>query len=141
MIAAGSSVAFRLPELAMPGSGRAYIVVGVTVMWLGVSLRQWAVRTLGRFFTFKLIVQTDQRVVENGPYQVVRHPSYSGLLLSWLGTAIALGNWLSLALLTIPYAFALAHRIRVEEGLLRHGLGPDYERYAASRKRVVPGVW
>ncbi|HXR53613.1 MAG TPA: isoprenylcysteine carboxylmethyltransferase family protein [Acidimicrobiales bacterium] len=138
---AGFWLAFRLPKLAMPGPGRAYIVVGVVVMWLGFALRQWAVRTLGRFFTFELSVQTDQRVVENGPYRVVRHPSYSGLLLSWLGTAIALGNWLSLALLTIPYAIALIHRIRVEEGLLRQGLGPDYERYAASRKRLVPGVW
>jgi protein-S-isoprenylcysteine O-methyltransferase Ste14 len=138
---AGFWLAFHLTKLAMPGPGRVYIVVGVVLMWLGVALRQWAVHTLGRFFTFKLTVQSDQRVVDVGPYRVVRHPSYSGLLLSGLGTAIALGNWLALALLTVPYVIALAHRIEVEEGLLRSGLGPDYERYAASRKRLVPGVW
>ena len=138
---AGFGLAFHLTKLAMPGPGRVYIVVGVVLMWLGVALRQWAVHTLGRFFTFKLTVQSDQRVVDVGPYRVVRHPSYSGLLLSGLGTAIALGNWLALALLTVPYAIALAHRIQVEERLLRSGLGPDYERYAASRKRLVPGVW
>jgi protein-S-isoprenylcysteine O-methyltransferase Ste14 len=99
------------------------------------------VHTLGRFFTFKLTVQSDQRVVESGPYRVVRHPSYSGLLLGGLGTAIALGNWLALGLLTVPYVIALAYRIRVEEGMLRDGLGPDYDRYAATRKRLVPGVW
>lgn len=138
---AGFWLAFHLTKLAMPGPGRVYIVVGVVLMWLGVALRQWAVHTLGRFFTFKLTVQSDQRVVDVGPYRVVRHPSYSGLLLAGLGTAIALGNWLALALLTVPYVIALAHRIEVEEGLLRSGLGPDYERYAASRKRLVPGVW
>jgi len=138
---AGFWLAFHVERLSLPGPGRVYIAVGVALVALGVLLRQWAVRTLGRFFTFQLTVQTDQRVVDGGPYRVVRHPSYSGLLLSGLGTAIALGNWLSLALLTIPYVIALAHRIQVEEALLRQGLGNDYDRYAASRKRLVPGVW
>jgi protein-S-isoprenylcysteine O-methyltransferase Ste14 len=138
---AGFYLAFHLTKLAMPGPGRVYVVAGVALIWLGVALRQWAVHTLGRFFTFKLTVQSDQRVVESGPYRVVRHPSYSGLLLSGLGTAIALGNWLALGLLTVPYLIALAHRIGIEERMLRDGLGPDYARYAASRTRLVPGVW
>jgi protein-S-isoprenylcysteine O-methyltransferase Ste14 len=138
---AGFWLAFHLTGLAMPGPGRVYVVVGVVLIWLGVALRQWAVQTLGRFFTFKLTVRSDQRVVETGPYRVVRHPSYSGLLLSGLGTAIALGNWVALGLLTVPYVIALTHRIQVEEGMLREGLGPEYERYAASRQRLVPGVW
>jgi protein-S-isoprenylcysteine O-methyltransferase len=99
------------------------------------------VHTLGRFFTFKLTVQSDQRVVDSGPYRVVRHPSYSGVLLSGFGTAVALGNWVSLVVIVVPSVLALARRIQVEEGMLREGLGPDYDRYAASRKRLVPGVW
>ena len=138
---AGFWLAFRLKSLAMPGPGRLYIVVGIVCIGFGVAIRQWAVRTLGRFFTFRLTVSTDQGVVQSGPYRVVRHPSYSGLLLSGLGTAIALGNWVSLAVLVIPYVIALVHRIRVEEGMLREGLGADYERYATSRKRLVPGIW
>lgn len=134
-------VAFRLHSVAMPGPGRVYVAVGVALICLGIAIRQWAVHTLGRFFTFKLTVQSDQRVVDSGPYRVVRHPSYSGLLVSGIGTAIALGNWVSLGVIVIPYVIALARRIQVEEGLLRQGLGPDYDRYAASRKRLVPGVW
>jgi protein-S-isoprenylcysteine O-methyltransferase Ste14 len=137
----GFSLAFRLTGLAMPGSGRVYIVAGVALMWLGIVLRQWAVHTLGRFFTFQLTVRSDQHVVVTGPYRWVRHPSYSGLLLTSLGAAVALGNWVSLAVLTVPYACAMAYRIRIEEGMLREGLGADYETYAQSRKRLVPGVW
>jgi protein-S-isoprenylcysteine O-methyltransferase Ste14 len=138
---AGFLVAFHLHRLAMPGPGRVYVAVGVALIFLGIAIRQWAVHTLGRFFTFKLTVQSDQRVVDSGPYRVVRHPSYSGVLLSGFGTAVALGNWVSLVVIVVPSVLALARRIQVEEGMLREGLGPDYDRYAASRKRLVPGVW
>lgn len=138
---AGFLVAFHLHSLAMPGPGRVYVAVGVALICLGMAIRQWAVHTLGRFFTFKLTVQGDQRVVDSGPYRVVRHPSYSGLLVSGIGTAVALGNWVSLGVIVVPAVLALARRIQVEEGMLRQGLGPDYDRYAASRKRLVPGVW
>jgi protein-S-isoprenylcysteine O-methyltransferase Ste14 len=137
----GFLIAFRATGLAIPGPGRVYIAVGVALMWLGIGLRQWSVRTLGRFFTFELTVRTGQRVVEAGPYRVLRHPSYAGLLLTSLGAGIALGNWATLALLTIPYGFAMARRIGVEEAMLRQGLGEDYERYASGRKRLIPGVW
>lgn len=138
---AGFLVAFHATGLAMPGPGRVYVGIGVVLMWLGIGLRQWSVRTLGRFFTFQLTVRTDQRVVEAGPYRVVRHPSYSGLLLTSLGAGIALGNWAALALLTIPYTVALTRRIGIEETMLREGLGEDYERFASKRKRLIPGVW
>ena len=138
---AGFLVAFHLHSLAMPGPGRVYVAVGVALICLGMAIRQWAVDTLGRFFTFKLTVRGDQRVVDSGPYRVVRHPSYSGLLVSGIGTAVALGNWVSLGVIVVPAVLALARRIQVEEGMLRQGLGPDYDRYAASRKRLVPGVW
>jgi protein-S-isoprenylcysteine O-methyltransferase Ste14 len=135
------TLGFRLNGLAMPGDGRAYIVAGVTVMLLGIGLRQWAVHTLGRFFTFQLTVRTDQKVVESGPYRVLRHPSYTGMLLSALGTGIAIGNWLSLALAFLPYTVSLVRRIGIEEAMLRQGLGSDYEHFASTRKRLVPGVW
>ncbi|MGH9008056.1 MAG: methyltransferase family protein [Acidimicrobiales bacterium] len=137
----GFLIAFRATSLAIPGPGRGYVAVGVALMWLGIGLRQWSVRTLGRFFTFQLTVRIGQRVVDGGPYRVLRHPSYSGLLLTSLGAGIALGNWVTLALLTIPYALAMARRIGIEEAMLRQGLGEDYERYASGRKRLIPGVW
>ncbi len=134
-------IGFRLRSLGMPGDGRIYIAAGVALMWAGIGFRQWSVHTLGRFFTFQLTVRSDQKVVEAGPYRVLRHPSYAGMLITALGTGVALGNWLSLALSFVPYVVSLVRRINVEEAMLREGLGPDYERFAATRKRLVPGLW
>jgi protein-S-isoprenylcysteine O-methyltransferase Ste14 len=64
---------------------------GLVLMWAGIALRQWAVTVLGRFFTVDVRVQPDQTVVEAGPYRYVRHPSYSGMIITFLG--LALGNW------------------------------------------------
>jgi protein-S-isoprenylcysteine O-methyltransferase Ste14 len=116
-------------------------VVGVVMMAAGIAIRQWAVALLGRFFTTDVRVHTDQTVVETGPYRWVRHPSYTGLLMTLLGVGLALGNWASvLALLILPTA-GLAVRIHVEERALLDGLGEPYRRFASSRARLIPGVW
>jgi protein-S-isoprenylcysteine O-methyltransferase Ste14 len=110
-------------------------------MWLGVGLRQWAVWTLGRFFTVEVRVAPDQTVVDDGPYRWVRHPSYTGLLLSLVGLGLALGNWLSVLALAIVPSVGLVIRIRVEERELLVALGDPYREYAARHRRLVPGVW
>ncbi len=116
-------------------------VIGLVMMWLGVALRQWAVWTLGRFFTVVVRVAANQTVVETGPYRWVRHPSYTGLLLTLVGLGAALGNWLSvLALATLP-TVGLVIRIRVEEREILAGLGEPYRKYAEGRRRLLPGIW
>lgn len=115
--------------------------VGIVLMWAGIALRQWAVLTLGRYFTVVVRVASDQHVVVRGPYRWVRHPSYTGLLLSLVGLGAALGNWLSvLALATLP-TIGLVIRIRVEEAALLSALGDSYREYAEHRRRLVPGLW
>lgn len=132
--------AISVPSAATPG-GWSPFVAGLAMMWLGIALRQWAVWTLGRFFTVVVRVAPRQTVVEAGPYRWVRHPSYTGLLLTLIGLGVALGNWLSvLALAAIPLV-GLVIRIRVEERELLAGLGEPYRRYAQGRRRLVPGVW
>lgn len=115
--------------------------VGVAVIWLGIGLRQWAVWTLGRFFTLVVRVSEGQPVVDRGPYRWVRHPSYTGLMLSLAGLGLALGNWLSLLALVVLPGVGLAVRIRVEERALLAGLGEPYRAYAERRKRLVPHLW
>ncbi len=115
--------------------------VGIVLMWAGIALRQWAVLTLGRYFTVVVRVASDQQVVVRGPYRWVRHPSYTGLLLTLVGLGAALGNWLSiLALATLP-TIGLVIRIRVEEAVLLSALGDPYREYAEHRRRLVPGLW
>jgi protein-S-isoprenylcysteine O-methyltransferase Ste14 len=132
--------AVRVPTALLPFPRTSY-VVGLMIIWLGIALRQWAVWTLGPFFTVVVRVAARQTVVESGPYRWVRHPSYTGLLVTLLGLGVALGNWLSmLALVTVP-VLGLVIRIRVEERELLSGLGEPYRRYCEQRKRLVPGIW
>jgi protein-S-isoprenylcysteine O-methyltransferase Ste14 len=119
----------------------AWLVAGLTCTAAGLVLRIWAVLTLGRFFTTQVRVASDQRVVSDGPYGVVRHPSYAGLLLVLTGIGLSLTDWLSLLCAVVPSAAALVWRIRIEEAALRAVLGAAYGEYAAGRSRLVPGVW
>src|SRR5579859_5433777 len=67
---------------------------GVVAMLVGLGLRVWANRVLGAFYTRTLRMEAGQRLVEEGPYRVVRHPGYLGSLLLWLGAGLATGNWI-----------------------------------------------
>jgi protein-S-isoprenylcysteine O-methyltransferase Ste14 len=124
------------------GPGRWPIfVVGLAVMWTGIIVRQWAITVLGRFFTVDVRVQPGQAVVDRGPYRWVRHPSYSGLIVTLVGMGLALGNWASLAVLVVVPTVGLVVRIHVEERALVEALGEPYRRFAASRPRLFPGLW
>lgn len=116
-------------------------VVGLVLMAAGVVIRQWAILTLGRFFTVDVRVRADQTVVDRGPYRWVRHPSYTGLVVFFVGVGLALDNWASLAVLAVLPLAGLLVRIRSEERALVAGLGEDYRRYAARRRRLFPGIW
>jgi protein-S-isoprenylcysteine O-methyltransferase Ste14 len=124
------------------GAGRWPIfVAGLVLMWTGIVVRQWAISLLGRFFTVDVRVQSDQAVVDRGPYRWVRHPSYSGMILTFAGMGLALGNWASLAVLAVVPTIGFVVRIHVEERALVEALGEPYRRFAASRPRLFPGVW
>lgn len=132
--------AMDVPATTVPGRWVTF-VAGVVVMWLGISLREWAVWTLGRFFTVVVRVAVDQTVVTSGPYRWVRHPSYAGLLVTLVGLGLALGNWLSVLALAVLPMIGLVIRIRVEERELLAALGEPYRQYAERHRRLVPGVW
>jgi len=107
----------------------------------GCVHRQWSIFTLGRFFTADVRLRPGQTVVERGPYRWVRHPSYSGLVLFFIGMGLALGNYLALAVLAIVPAAGLIPRIHAEERVLLQGLGDPYRQFAASRSRLFPRIW
>jgi protein-S-isoprenylcysteine O-methyltransferase Ste14 len=135
LAAAAPSIA---PSLRMPGAAR---VVGVIVMWLGLATRVWAIAALGAAFRTTVEVDPGQTVVSSGPYQWIRHPSYTGLLLITAGFGLAAGNWLALAaglLLPLP---GILWRIQVEEAELERVLGAAYSAYRARTTRLIPGLW
>jgi protein-S-isoprenylcysteine O-methyltransferase Ste14 len=116
-------------------------VAGLVVMVAGIAIRQWAVAVLGRFFTVDVRVQPGQTVVERGPYRWVRHPSYTGMILTFVGLGVGLRNWAALAVLAVVPTIGLVIRIRFEERALLEGLGEPYRRFAATRAHLFPGLW
>jgi protein-S-isoprenylcysteine O-methyltransferase len=113
-------------------------LIGLALVWAGMVLRLWAVLVLGQFFRITVIVQDQHRLVESGPYRLLRHPAYTGTLLTLLGFGLAFGNWIALALLTGGPLIAYSYRIAVEERALRARFGPQYEAFARDRWRLVP---
>jgi protein-S-isoprenylcysteine O-methyltransferase Ste14 len=116
-------------------------IVGAVLTAAGIAFRQWAIAVLGAFFTVRVRVTPGQGVVESGPYRLVAHPSYTGLVMTFVGIGLMLGNWLSLACLTLVPAIGLVVRIKVEERAMLAGIGEPYRRFLATRARLVPGVW
>lgn len=138
-LVAGLYVARKVPAAGiMPGRSLVY-ALGIALALAGIALRWWAVLTLGRFFTTRVLIRSDQTVVTNGPYQYVRHPSYTGALLTVLGVLLCATNWLSLACFVIAIP-GFAYRIRVEERALVDALGEPYRDYMRRTRQLVPFV-
>lgn len=123
---------------AATGGGRTVQVAGEALIVAGAVLRVWAMLTLDRFFTFVVGIADDHRVVEEGPYRVIRHPGYAGAIIAMVGVGVALRNWLAVLLMLIVPPLVFAVRIRVEEVALVAALGQEYEDYARRTGSLVP---
>jgi protein-S-isoprenylcysteine O-methyltransferase Ste14 len=115
--------------------------VGLVVMLAGLLLRWWAIIHLGRYFTVDVAVLPNQPVIDSGPYKLIRHPSYTGVLLVVVGVAFCFGNFVSSLVLVVPFAALLRRRIRIEERALAAGLGEAYLQYMARTKRLFPHLY
>lgn len=115
-------------------------MIGVALMFTGITVRLSGMRTLKKFFSANVAVQSDHRLVIKGPYRVVRHPGYFGGWLMFVGFGLALGNGIALLWLAVFTLPAFLYRIHVEETILRRAF-PEYVAYAARVKKFVPFVW
>jgi protein-S-isoprenylcysteine O-methyltransferase Ste14 len=129
-----------LPFARLPWPQSAFFA-GLTITLVGIACRWYAIWTLGRYFTASLMIHPDQRVVQRGPYRLIRHPSYTGILLIALGLGLMLGNWISLLLLTTGLSAAVLFRIPREEQELLQYLGTEYQTYMQRTKRLIPFVY
>lgn len=129
-----------LGAFAMP-YGQIFALTGVVLFVAGLFLRWWAIITLGRFFTVDVVIENDHEVVERGPFRLVRHPSYTGVLLAFVGFALTLRNWAALLIVLVPIFAAFIRRMNVEEDALSRALGSRYADYMRRTKRLVPFVY
>jgi protein-S-isoprenylcysteine O-methyltransferase Ste14 len=114
---------------------------GLCMLVAGTLLRRAAVRQLWDYFTLNVSILEGQRIVRRGLYGRVRHPSYAGLLLRYLGLGLAFANWASAALIFLPILCATVYRMRVEEEALARHFGEEYTDYCRETRRLVPGVY
>lgn len=112
--------------------------IGISLMLLGVLVRQYAIASLGRFFSLTVQIAEDHKVVEKGPYRLVRHPSYTGVLITFIGLGLAVQSLGALLLLLIVFGTSFGYRIHVEERTLTSELGQDYVSYMKRTKRLIP---
>ena len=139
-VAAGVYVAMHWPAAALPHR-QMFALGGVFLFIAGLFLRWWAIITLGRFFTVDVTIEKDHELVERGPFRVVRHPSYTGVLLAFVGFALSLRNWAALLIMLLPIFAAFIRRMNVEEDALSRALGSRYADYMRRTKRLVPFIY
>jgi len=131
----------NVPAATMARAQPVVFWIGIAAVLGGVAFRWYAIRVLGRFFTRDVATRAGQTVVERGPYRLLRHPSYSGALLSIAGFGLTLTNWLALAVLIAGAFLAYTYRVHVEERALCDALGEPYRDYMKRTRRFIPYVW
>jgi protein-S-isoprenylcysteine O-methyltransferase Ste14 len=114
--------------------------IGIAVMLVGTAFRQWAIAVLGRYFSGVIGVQKEQKVVESGPYRLIRHPSYAGVLIFLAGMGLALQSWAAILVNVTIFGIAYGYRMFVEEKVLINELGNSYVEYMKRTKRVIPKI-
>jgi len=130
-----------LPAFILQRGQRIWFVLGLAILLAGSALRRHCWRVLGKHFTGDVRAAADQPVIEDGVYRWVRHPSYTGGMLMYLGTGLALTNWLSVVIIAGAAGLAYLYRVRVEEQALVGHIGARYEEYMRRTKRFVPFVF
>lgn len=128
---------FQPPEWTL-WRGELLTLSGLCLFLSGMALRWYAIIYLGRFFTTNVAIAQDHRLIDTGPYRLVRHPSYSGSLLMVVGFGLCLGNIASLLSLMAFAGLALFRRIQVEEHALTEAFGEQYHSYMRRTKRLIP---
>ncbi len=138
----GLAIFFAFAEAGSLGRLRVPLqIAGLVLFAAGILLRSAAIAQLGRFHTPVVAIQEEHRVVDTGLYRRVRHPSYLGACIAFLGFGLALGSYLSPLALLCAAVPGYLYRIHVEERALLASLGDAYASYRKRTRRLIPGLY
>jgi protein-S-isoprenylcysteine O-methyltransferase Ste14 len=141
-----TNVALLLIVVPVRGLGRFVPVsplamsVGLAVETMGLALTLWSRRRLGRNWSGRIAIKVEHELVRSGPYRILRHPIYTGLLAMYLGAALVTGEWLGLVGLAMAVV-AYLRKIRLEEAALDAAFGKEYAAYRHATWALVPGLF
>jgi protein-S-isoprenylcysteine O-methyltransferase Ste14 len=111
------------------------------IILAGMVFRFMAILSLGKMFTVDVTIRDNHLIKKDGLYKTLRHPSYTGMILSFIGFGISLNNWISLIIIIVLVVPAMLYRIKIEEKLLIDHFGSDYVEYAKKTYRLVPWIY
>lgn len=114
--------------------------LGILIFLSGVTFRLWAIHTLGRFYSHRVRIAVEHFVIQAGPYQWIRHPAYTGMLIAHAGFVLFFFHPIALAVFLCIFLPAVVVRILTEETTLLSEI-PGYAEYAMGRKRLLPFIW
>lgn len=134
------ALAYAFVHLGWDDLPRAGVELGIALMFVGIGVRQWSIAVLGRFFSTAVRAVEGHRIVREGPYRLVRHPSYAGALLTMAGLGLASGSWEGLVAILGAAGLVFGYRIHVEERFLAGQFGAEYAAYRSTTKLLLPFV-
>ncbi len=114
-------------------------VIGLLVFVSGVGFRLWSIWTLGQYYSHIVRQVEEHRIVQRGPYGIIRHPAYAGMIVANGGVLLFFLNWVTTGLFLLLLLPAILLRIFIEEKTLVKIRG--YTEYAKSKNRLLPLVW
>lgn len=124
------------------------ILIEQTSTWLGLLMifggfffRYWSIQVLGKFFTSKVHIQSDHELIQNGPYKLLRHPSYTGAWISMIGISLFFQSKMGLVFSIFVYFLIYIYRIECEEKALEGIFGDAYVQYRKKTWGILPFIY
>ncbi len=114
---------------------------GLVLLVSGVVIRRISINTLKNYFSSNITIQKDHKLVTAGIYKYIRHPSYLGANLCFLGFGLVFANLISFTLIFIVNFIISLNRISFEEKILSGNFGKDYENYRKNSRKLIPGIF
>lgn len=115
------------------------VILGGSLLILGISFRIWAIRTLKSAFSATVQIKKGQKIIKSGPYKIIRHPSYTGAWILMIGDAILFSSIIGMIILGVIMFFVYMKRIETEEYTLQNAFGEEYSDYMKSTWKLIIG--
>ena len=114
--------------------------IGIVLCALGIGFAIWGRNALGKNWSGKVMVQKEHSLTKKGPYELVRHPQYAGLLLALVGTSLVLGQIFGFVW-TLVLLVGIAAKSKQEEKLLTKEFPSEYPAYERTVKMLIPFIY
>ncbi len=139
-----AAVLLWVPRIPVPILGDRFLPWTPWPFWIGAALTAagllfavWARIHIGRNWSGTVTIKEGHELVTSGPYAIVRHPIYAGLLLAFVGSGLARGEWRGVLAFVIAF-LALWRKLRFEERWMREHFGPAYQAYSERVAALIP---